>query len=427
MDSKIILLWLTIFRILIDIFKKVYGDNNVTVHRFDFSWDTYILSWVALIIILGIYRKYILSIGSLEQKISQQFVFFILLLSIIPVTSNYGGGGLTGECFFSYCLLMTWFLFILSIIYKVIPINIFNMHFQYRKFDNKLFIILSCIFLLVICYSFFYYMDGSFYLGGLYVYEQRTLFAHKVADMPRFLVYMLGMANVAEVSIMLYCLYFKKYIFIPVLLIISYMHFSLAGDKIVCFGEIICVIMFCLRKKLLLVNMIHGACIMVLICTIEVLLHSMQVISTVYVLHLLRRVILEPARLMGYWYDYFTTHDPLFWGISTDCSTARGIDNLIAKLYLNEPMGHADNGLLSDCVANMGDIGILIYPIALACILVFCDYAVKGKEYSIFGGMTLLFAMHVIDSMLSTVMITHGGLLMIVLLWLFPAKTHRCS
>lgn len=416
---------LLFFRILLDVyynFALVFVVNNHAEYVFDFSLDTYVLSWIVFLLISGLYRLFILDVDRLSQSFSQQFFVLLFILSVVPVTAMFGGGGMSVECFGCYSILVIWLLTLQAFAYGFIQTSKYKEVVKNYKWKKIMFWFIGIISLLAIVITFFGYINGKFFFGGLYVYEQRALFSQIVKDMPRILVYLIGMANVVEIYLLLYCLYWKKYKFVPLLLIIWYMHFSLGGDKIVLFSELLALATYILAKRVSLIKIFITGCCVVALCSIEVCLQYFNRIDIAWGATLLRRVFFVPARLQDHWFDFFCSHAQNLWGINTEYAIGQGLENIISDIYLNAPLGHADTGLLGDCFANLGIYGIILYPIVLVAILAAFDYAVRGKDCRLFCGVSILFVMHIMDSMLTTVMVSHGGFLMLFMLWLFPTK-----
>ncbi|WP_027396880.1 hypothetical protein [Anaerovibrio lipolyticus] len=413
-----------IYRILVDIlynFGLKFSTSRVDF-VFSFSIESYLISWLAFLLICGIYIFLFLDENRLSYNFSQQFFVLLFLLSVIPVTVMFGGGGISVECFRGYFLLIIWLLILQSIVYGLLQHEILDEEIKRNKWKKSVFAFIGIVFLLVIVVTFFYFNGGNFYSGGLNVYKQRFLWKQMVSAMPIVLTYMLMMANVIEMMLLLFCLRQKKYIVAFVVLVIWYMHFSLGGDKIVLLSLMITVITYYFAKSLSIERIFYGGCCVVCLCIFELCLYQFKFLNTDLGTTLLRRILFVPAGLQDCWFDFFTKHDSNLWGINTDYTIGYGLENIISDVYLNEPLGHADTGLLGDCFGNLGLYGIILYPVVLVVILMLFDYVVRRKDCRIFLGVSLLFVMNIMDSMLTTAMVSHGGFLMIIMLWLFPAQ-----
>ena len=94
---------------------------------------------------------------------------------------------------------------------------------------------------------------------------------------------------------------------------------------------------------------------------------------------------------------------------------------LIAEIYHNKPFMAATNGLIGDAVANLGNLGIYIYPFILnmyfAIILMFS----KNINSKYVVGVALLVVLVLQDSFFTTSLLSHG-LLFVIMFSLFPNK-----
>ena len=74
---------------------------------------------------------------------------------------------------------------------------------------------------------------------------------------------------------------------------------------------------------------------------------------------------------------------------------------------------NANNGLISDGYMNLGVVGILLNLILFSCIMTF----IKSLNISMkFYGIVFLFIFSVLSSPLSTIMVTHGGFILLIIL-----------
>ena len=222
---------------------------------------------------------------------------------------------------------------------------------------------------------------------------------------------------------------------VGLLFIVLYMHFSIAAEKSVLFNVVFAVAIYFAAQKITMLRVVVFQIITAIVCLLLALCHYVYYITDWEQSDLLdllrwlgsgmpsslfRRAVFTPAHLQEVWFSFFEDHTPSYWGINTDYSVGPGLDNYISDIYLNSPLGHANTGLLGDCFANMGEYGVFVYPIFIAIILWCFDYVLKGKNVIMFMGLALLFANALMNSMLTTVMISHGGIVMLFMLWCFP-------
>ena len=92
------------------------------------------------------------------------------------------------------------------------------------------------------------------------------------------------------------------------------------------------------------------------------------------------------------------------------------IQKIISSSYFNTPEMLANNGMFSDAFMNLGTIGIFIMPIMICLLLRFLDYCSKGINpfylLTIMVNVSYIF----ISSSFFTVFLTHGFILLCLIL-----------
>ena len=81
---------------------------------------------------------------------------------------------------------------------------------------------------------------------------------------------------------------------------------------------------------------------------------------------------------------------------------------------------NCNNGLLADIWSNLGIVGIFIMPFVLIVCLRLFDMAVEGVETRYVIGLAAYYAVTFSNSTWSTVLLTHGFLIMCVGFFMFP-------
>lgn len=405
------------------------------------SFDRYVLSWIPFLVLIFFYTCLFFNRDKLKTSFSQQAMLLLILLSVIPFFSMYSAGVISDECCYYYNILF----YVLLLVQ--VGINYFfytnttlseiknNNHYKICKIKKYFFVIMCSITIFSIIVTFFYFVGGKLYLDGINVYEQRAFFSTIQNNMPRVLVYVLGFANVIEIIMMIYCLHIKKYLYAVFLIIIWYMHFSLAAEKSVFLSVIMAVVIYLVAKKITMGRVIVFHIATALICLFLACFKYIyyvidcdqsdffDVVSSLgspIPADIFRRLVFLPVYLQNLYVGYFADRTPNYWGINPEYSIGPGLENYISDVYFNSPLGHANTGLLGDCFVNMGVYGVLVYPIVLGIILCCFDYVLKGKNAIIFMGLALWFANYIMNSVLTTIMVSHGGFVMLLMLWCFP-------
>lgn len=133
-----------------------------------------------------------------------------------------------------------------------------------------------------------------------------------------------------------------------------------------------------------------------------------------------RRIFFIPAILDIGYFDFFRGH-PIFWSDSILRSVLEYPfellpRNLIGRHVLLNPFTNANSGIISDGFMNFGIIGSVINIFFVSCI--FAILNTLNLSHRFFGLIFLLFFTF-LSTYFFTTMITHGGLLFLVLAHLF--------
>ncbi|WP_143152216.1 hypothetical protein [Flagellimonas taeanensis] len=129
-----------------------------------------------------------------------------------------------------------------------------------------------------------------------------------------------------------------------------------------------------------------------------------------------RRVLMLSALLDYCYFDFF--HDNyIYWSnsfMSRFISYPYEIspDFLIGRDYFNRPLMNANVGIISDGYKNAGYWGIGINIAVVAIIISFFNSLRISPK---FFGLFLLFLFSLLNSSLTTILLTHGGFLMVLI------------
>lgn len=132
---------------------------------------------------------------------------------------------------------------------------------------------------------------------------------------------------------------------------------------------------------------------------------------------LIRRLFFIPAILNFYYFDFFD-NNYIFYSNSylsfiLDYPFSKEPPHLVGSFYFNSEEMSANNGYISDGFSNLGNIGVLINIIISSMLFRrFKIYNVPPK----YLGLLFIMLYAIQGSSLSTVLITHGGLLLYILI-----------
>ena len=143
---------------------------------------------------------------------------------------------------------------------------------------------------------------------------------------------------------------------------------------------------------------------------------------------LIDRVIVIPAEVHYWYYDYFGIHrqaplqlsQSLFSFLSTSHYSAP-VPEVIGWRYLGSAAS-ANVGLFGDAFANFGFAGCGIFALLFALILKAIDAAADATDMRVAAALVAMPAFELVNSGLLTTLLTHGLALTIIVLWAFGSR-----
>ena len=160
---------------------------------------------------------------------------------------------------------------------------------------------------------------------------------------------------------------------------------------------------------------------MVLVTIAGLLLYT--VFGNITLLSLIsRRVLVDPQRISFQYFDFFTTHTPDFFrqsflryfGLSSPYE--KPIAFVIAEFYEKESFS-ANNGLISDAMTNFGFAGLVLFPLIINILLNIFDRVSIAVDSRIKIIVSVYFSVVLTNSFLTTSLLTHGLLVVLLLLY----------
>jgi hypothetical protein len=202
--------------------------------------------------------------------------------------------------------------------------------------------------------------------------------------------------------------------------------FSITGFKSVLFSSLfILAILFALknRGKIFGLLIITGTVGLVLITSTVAIVFQNGYLSSL----LVRRLIITPGLLTGYYYDFFSSHSKTMLGHSIfkgfiDYPYSLDPPFLIGQVYFNSAAKSANANIWADSFANFGFIGIILFTLLLGMILWLYDSLTVSIDYRVACLMLGIPAISLSNSALLTSMLTHGIMLAVLLVYLMPKK-----
>jgi len=379
-----------------------YSDNTSFK---DISYLKYFIS--TIIILFNIWL-----INSLRIK---DFIYtvlsLILILFIAPSAMLFSvSSKIDMRIFFSHNLLFYGILF-----FSFISIKIPVREFSAKKSFLLLFIITSIG--LIPYLRFLPYIDFSNLILEN-IYETRELIAKK-ADI--YFSYTYGWFNRFIIpSLLVFAIYFKnKKIVIVALILLIYLYL-LGAHKSVLYGTGFVLLTYRL-SYLKAVSLIFKIVLIVIVITY---ISSKYFDSNLFGIFTIRRAFFTPALLDLAYFDLFDNNSQ-YWsegvlkGI-TDYKYDRPHSFVIAEKYFKLKNMSANNGVISDGFMNAGMIGVFINVFIIS---IYFSILNSLNINSKFLGLFIFLFISLISSSLTTILLTHGAIVLLVLAIFFLKDT----
>lgn len=88
---------------------------------------------------------------------------------------------------------------------------------------------------------------------------------------------------------------------------------------------------------------------------------------------------------------------------------------------------NCNNGLLADVWSGLGFIGIIVMPIIIIICFRLLDFVSYEVDLRLMVGLVLYYAIAFANTTWSTVLITHGFIVLCLMLIIFPRKTYKLN
>jgi len=252
------------------------------------------------------------------------------------------------------------------------------------------------------------------------VYNTRSLVAANVDNAYTAYAYSWFSKIIIPVLI-IFCIYYEKYwklIFSVSALIFLY----LCGAHKIVFAGIIFLLLFYkydyLKKTLYFLKVMLALMAMSFI--------AIWVFEYDYIWQIsFRRVLMLPA-LLNYCYFDFFEGKPLYWSNSflsgfIEYPYDLKPENLISKIYFNRPKVNANTGIIPDGFKQLGLWGVAINIFIVSLYFSILDSINISPK---FFGLFVLLVFSFLNSSLPTILLTHGGILLLIVAMLILRNTN---
>lgn len=298
-----------------------------------------------------------------------------------------------------------WYLLLfLTIQYKTRPLNL-------KQLPESFLLILGVFLGLVVIYISWEYTNFRFSLSLANVYDFRT--EAREFDISRMLNYLWAASRLVLPILVSFYLVKKDYVKSIIFMLLIIINFSIDGSKSTLFSLFICLALFFFVKGNITRSYPFLIIIFLLFGVAETFITETSFITNMFI----RRNFFVPSILDTKYYDLISSRGPVFWSYMVD---GKDIAFYIGDYYFGREEMRANNGMYSDAYQNIGLLGCIIYPFIYAIFFNIANELSKNANKGIVLLVCFLCAYKMRGSTFTTVLLTHGILLTILVLALMP-------
>lgn len=381
------------------------------------NFESTIVSWIVytaiLMLVLPVLKK-----PFSQYRFSEFVLFSLLLFSVVPGLSICGAGTFSKRYIgFFY---MYWIVLFLLTRFSCFgnENESFRMSFYLDSHKKRgVFRIICAICALCVLFVFLYFGGGTFFASSLLssdVYTAREEWGTIILSMPVFLRYILANVSIVFCFLLLHFLGKKQYMLAGAVCLLQYMNFSCGAHKISLFMMVICIGVYILRGIMdarWAIDTVIG-----IICLI---IGAYEIGGYWGFMGMGDRMLFLPNMLGWCYYDYFQKNLPMIYGLLGYETVGKGaVPTLIGSEYGEAVGTYANTGLFGDAVMMFGGCGVILSPVLWSLYLFVLDRVSKNVNYIIKMGMGVCWAVIMLNCPLTTSMLSHGGVMLLVLSYL---------
>lgn len=414
---------LLIYKLVTDILYIEYGFPIYSYMRFsaNLNIEDAVIAWLVYVVILFLFRS-VVGKPLIAWAFSEYVLFMLLLFLVVPGLSMCGAGAFPKEYMMWFLFYWLWF-YSLARFFSIANFHVSALEGSLSLKDRR--ILLYCVGMIVtvaVVFVFFRY-GGKLFFSSLVsedVYKVRADW--KGISMPLVLNYVLANASIVLLFLAMNFLQVGRYLEAGLLLAVEFMHFSCGASKVVLFSAVICVAVYTVRKWLSLY--------VIILPLVGVMVSGMilwDVSNDASIMVLLSRNSFMTNFLSFHYWDYFQNHAPIWDSFSNLPVVDRGAVPLLIGNLLFGKNTYANNGLLGASFMMAGDLGAVISPILWNLFLRIGDKTGDHLEEWIKFSLGISWAVTMMNSAMTTAMLSHGGVALLVLGYLSKAIAKDCG
>lgn len=372
-----------------------------------------ITGWMAAFVMSFFFAEYY------RQNTPSAIIMIIFnLFYFLPMTTfcSYGGGATS----FLFWGIQYWI--IISVLQLRFPAVSVEMP-KYSFVSDKVLIAATAIVSLPVIYVWARYTKFRILVNPGEIYTVRAEAA--AYAIPTVLQYALNMIPILIAMLIVLTLYMRKYILFFVLLALTVIDFSIAGHKSVILFPVILIGGYIFYRKNMISVILPAGIIGEVLAIAEHFAGKGLLVTLVF-----RRMGFVLAQLSEYYYRFFTNHDidmfrqGIIGKLGFDSIYSQSIAHVIGNNFETQVV-NCNNGLMADVWSGLGYIGIIVMPVILLFCFRLLDSVARGVDLRLIIGLVVYYAACFANSQWSTVLITHGFVLMCLVLLFFPRTSGK--
>ena len=407
------LLLLIIYRLSLDWLYVNWICNFYDFFGFAGQWEPLTFIKSVLFLILGT------KILNLKENASSIILYFIYLFYFVPFTSMVAYNAFE-NVIYELSYMVYWLILVWG--YSFLKKYDLKRNDSLESKNNNIYLFVFYLIIIIICLNILFIgfvytgFNFSFNLYDIYIMREMS----NVIELPVLSSYLLTSAQLCIPIAIFYFATLKKYFFVVVLFVFSFLIFVTLAFKSTFFIGLLSMIIILLKIKYDRIKVLLSFCILCLSAIFEYIIFKTEFIVEL----IIRRALFWPNLLSFQYYDYFTYHSPDYFissvfkwsGLDSEFSQTR-IVKVIGETYYGYEMP-ANNGLLADAFANLGYLGILLMPIFLLAVLALLDKRTAILPIQMIVVPSFIIAVDLVNTFLSVTLLSHGLFLSIVLFYL---------
>ena len=400
------------YKLLLDLIYYNFIGNVYVFLYIEFSTLNFINGWFTIAIMaLWVHKCY-------QYNTPSMIIYIMLVLCyFIPMTTycSFGGGSS------SFLLLGIVYWAILTFVQFKFPMPYFSFKsnkVNNTKVENICFYLTILLVSMLMIYVWVRYANFRILLSLFDVYDIRA--EANSYDMSAIITYAIQLTRIIIPILIVLSLNKRKYIIFAWLLFITLISFSYDGSKTVILLPVILIAGYIFYRKEMISCIVPGFVIIQVVAIIEQI-KGMGIIVTL----LFRRQGVLLAKLSEDYYRFFLDHptdifrNSILGKLGFNSIYNVEISKVIGNNYETQIV-NCNNGLLADVFSGIGIVSIVVMPIVLVICFRLLDFVAYGIDRRLIIGLSIYYAMIFMNTTWSTVLLTHGFIIMCIVLIFFP-------